>query len=1859
MLSLLLFFVFAQANATDELLVNITCPPMANIECDESIDPSALGFAVTDSGGSSCEVSITYSDISTQGTAFCPQYQYFITRTWVATSDCEGTISCDQLIYVMDNTAPSIIAPDNTTMECDENPDPMANPALGVATTGGDNCATNDDVAISFMDASDQMFNGCDAFNFTITRTWIAQDICGNSSTAIQLITVEDTTPPLITCPSNINVSCNENTDPGALGIATATDNCDPFIQATFVDLISGSTVGCAQSTITRTWTAEDDCGNTSTCVQIISISDTSAPTLICPPNSVAVLTCNESLPAAATSAADLIAMGGLVNDNCSALEDLAVYSTISTNSGNFCPGNGYTVVRTYTVIDECGNASTCDQTFVYADSNTGPVITFVAPNCTKYCESLIDPQPTDIEYTTDCNLGATVTISGPVVTGVPNCSNATYYYTYTVTDDCGRSASVERIMFVQNEGPEVSCPAFNLILNCGDPNNDAYIQTHLDLATATSSCEMDVTISNNYSPLTNLFCATPNVITISAVDACGRSANCETTITILDDTAPVITAVPPSICDETECNDDSDYWFNHWIEYMENGLVAEDACGDVTWTTIPAVPVLNEICDANGSATTIVVWVATDDCGNSTTVSEDFVVNNEFSASFNNVPADQTISCEDTPVFGPAPTVVHACQTTVTSEDTTDDSNPCSITVTRTWTATDACGGLTTSAAQTITRVDDSAPVISGGSDMTAECDGDGNEDELQNWLSVNAGATAADLCNGEIWTNDFDDSNWVNTPDCSGGVLAYIDVVFTATDNCGNANSTTFRFNIADTTAPNFTFVPAGYSVECVEDAVFETATASDICASVSITSSDANSGTDCSGSVTRTWTATDACGNTTTASASITYSDTQVPVASNVPADMTISCEGTPVFGADPSWSDNCDDNLTISSSDSTTLGSCANEYVITRTWLAEDACGNTATAAQSITVEDNTAPVFTFVSGDGLVDCIDFVMFQDATAVDNCGAVTITSSDSNTGNDCAGAITRTWIATDACGNTVSASATITYIDDVSPIFTFVPVNAFVECADDVIFAEAVAADLCSAVSLTSNDVMTGDNCVGSVIRTWTATDECGNSATAATTIEYADFQAPIVSDVPASVTISCGENLDFGPAPTFTDNCTDVVTVTFVDIETPGDCSTGGFVYTMERIWTGLDDCGFSATANQTITVIDTGAPVFTYVPAVVDLDCDDDLTPEAPQASDDCGAVTVEITSEEVSGELCDNGYAHHYTWTATDVCGNTATVVTTVWVDPDTEGPVFTYIPAVADLDCDDDLTPESPQASDNCGGVTVEMTNEDISGDLCDNGYAIHYTWTATDDCGNTATAETSIWIDPDNEAPVFTFVPAGDYGDCDNFPPVFGEPVVEDACGSVTVSFIDEAIGNPNGCDDGENFDYRRVWTATDACGNTATAKQTFWILVEAPPAAANLMGFIRTETNDAIESVEVMLDGSVGISDLYLTEDDGMYAFGNLALDHNYSVTPSLNEAPLNGVSSFDMILIAKHLVGIQDLDSPYKMIAADINNSGSITTLDLVELRKLILYVDTEFQNNNSWRFVDANFVFPNVANPFASVFPDLVSINGLLEDAQHDFVGVKIGDVNNSAISNNLLGGDGRNFEGALVFDLKDQILEAGESYEVSFRSTEFLEVMGYQYTLKFDQSALAFESIVPGALGDMSEQNFGLSLLDEGVLTTSWTPNQAVSMLEGVDLFSIRFTAKTAGRLSDLIGVSSSYTKAEAYVRKSGGAIDLNEVNLRFESEDVLNDHFELYQNQPNPFHNKTTIGFNLPEASTAVLTIYDVNGSTIQEISGSYEAGYNEEIIDLAKEGNSGIYYYRLVTSKRHLTKKMILIRL
>ena len=150
----------------------------------------------------------------------------------------------------------------------------------------------------------------------------------------------------------------------------------------------------------------------------------------------------------------------------------------------------------------------------------------------------------------------------------------------------------------------------------------------------------------------------------------------------------------------------------------------------------------------------------------------------------------------------------------------------------------------------------------------------------------------------------------------------------------------------------------------------------------------------------SVTRTWTATDDCGNTSTASQTINVQDITAPVIAALPAPTTIDCPATPSF-AQAVATDTCDQSVTLTFKDVTTPGSCPGNYSVTRTWTATDDCGNASTASQTITVQDITAPVIAALPEPTTIDCPATPSFAQATATDTCDpSVTLTFKDVTT-------------------------------------------------------------------------------------------------------------------------------------------------------------------------------------------------------------------------------------------------------------------------------------------------------------------------------------------------------------------------------------------------------------------------------------------------------------------------------------------------------------------------------------------------------------------------------------------------------------------------------------------------------------------------------------------------------------------------------------------------------------------------------------------------------------------------------------------------------------------------------------------
>jgi hypothetical protein len=405
------------------------------------------------------------------------------------------------------------------------------------------------------------------------------------------------------------------------------------------------------------------------------------------------------------------------------------------------------------------------------------------------------------------------------------------------------------------------------------------------------------------------------------------------------------------------------------------------------------------------------------------------------------------------------------------------------------------------------------------------------------------------------------------------------------------------------------------------------------------------------------------------------------------------------------------------------------------------------------------------------------------------------------------------------------------------------------------------------------------------------------------------------------------------------------------------------------------------------------------------------------------------------------------------------------------------------------------------------------------------------------------------------------------------------------------------------------------------------------------------ANIAGTISTEGSANLQGAIVTLSGSA--SQNATTAANGGYSFVSLAKGRDFTVTPQLDKNHLNGVSTFDLVLIQKHILNVQALNSPYKMIAADVNNSKSITTLDLIALRKLILNIDQTFQNNTSWRFVDATYKFPTATNPWAAAFPEVVNVNNLTTNIAAGFIAVKVGDVNASATVSAATAAEVRT-AGTLDINAAEAALKAGQEYSVEFNAADLKNVQGYQFALNLDKSKVELVDIVYGVA---KAENFGV-FTNEGIITTSWNQaGLATATAKQGALFTLVLRAKADAQLSNALSLNR-VVSAEAYNSNN----DQLNVALKFNGAEVATG-FELKQNTPNPFNGETLINFNLPKATAATLTISDVTGRILKSVRANYAKGMNQVILKASDLNASGVLYYTLEADDFTATKKMIIV--
>lgn len=390
----------------------------------------------------------------------------------------------------------------------------------------------------------------------------------------------------------------------------------------------------------------------------------------------------------------------------------------------------------------------------------------------------------------------------------------------------------------------------------------------------------------------------------------------------------------------------------------------------------------------------------------------------------------------------------------------------------------------------------------------------------------------------------------------------------------------------------------------------------------------------------------------------------------------------------------------------------------------------------------------------------------------------------------------------------------------------------------------------------------------------------------------------------------------------------------------------------------------------------------------------------------------------------------------------------------------------------------------------------------------------------------------------------------------------------------------------------------------------------------------------GYVLTESGNPMAGIEVYAttDGQqISIT----TEDDGYYRFDGLAEGADYAIRPFYNDNPINGLSTFDISLVSDYLTQEQEEPlSPYQLIAADANNSRAITILDLIEIREILLGIDDDFDNNTSWRFVPADYTFPDPTNPWAERFPEEAMVTGLTGTRSADFVAIKVGDVNNSATPIGSLlpsngGTSGRAHE-ALTLELRPEksgawsLLAAGE-----------IPLSGIQFSL-----ALPAGAKIVGGIAQ------GYWLVDRNdVLHLSYVPENGRPLLSGEPLLQLQLPDDASPAFAD---ERLARLTPEAYLpggRVSG--LQLAVTARRFDAQLSV---------APNPISAASALSFEWPGREHLRLQVIDASGRIVSErmvsaITGRNLLSLRAEEIDL----RGGVYFVRLAGQGREAAVRVI----
>ena len=1073
--------------------------------------------------------------------------------------------------------------------------------------------------------------------------------------------------------------------------------------------------------------------------------------------------------------------------------------------------------------------------------------------------------------------------------------------------------------------------------------------------------------------------------------------------------------------------------------------------------------------------------------------------------------------------------------------------------------------------------------------------------------------------------------------------------------------------------------------------------------------------HNGLEIGGRITRSWTALDNFGNVGTCTQSIYLLKENVnnivfpqhrddvngpPVSCTQGAIDDPAQTGEPMINGQPVRNgDAC--KLFINFQDQRVDVCPPASYRVIRRWEITDVCTQEVRVGiQNLLVVDRDPPVITcpdsFAVTSNVTTCGATVFLRQATATDSCSSFTIQPSwEFGTGygpfSDVpVGVHEVTYTATDQCGNFSTCTAKVAVIDNIQPVAIckdelHVALNNQGIATINASVFDGGSRDNCTITRWEANrDTLFQENLsftcedVGDTIRVRLRVyDAAGLSSECSMDVLVTDETRPVFTNCPADITLNCAQdytNTAITGIATAVDIC-GIQEVYYEDAENITACNIGRVI----RTWIAVDSTGNRTTCQQLITIEDNTPLSVVLPPDYETNDCGADISPavtgEPTVSGADCESILVSHTDEVflLGDSACMKILR---TWTVLDWCtfdpndslnssrvSGVQLIKVTDLAAPDITDCVPDITVEITEDACEARVDVADLVATDCNPNLTITNTSiyADANGANASGTYPIGVhtvRFVVSDGCGNTNNCEMTVTV-------------------VDRFEPTpvckYDISIPLSANGTVTVPPNLILAGSYDNCSTEENliFEIRPDYftcadtgrqtinlIVTDENGNSAFC--TTEIVIQdnngtcsstAPKTAIG--GRIFTENGEGMEEVPVQITG--GIEQMGYTDAAGSYLFENLSRQSTYTVRPMTNDDYREGLTTFDLLLIRKHILGITPLNSPYKLLAADVNNSGAISAFDMVVMRQVILDVKHEFPNNTSWRYIDASYDFPDPRNPFMEAVPEFRDYKELLiNDLERDFIGVKVGDVNNSASPTAMAAG-GRSKQNTLRLAVEDIVMKAGNEYRIPVTGKELQAIQGYQFTIDFNSELLQFKEVISGEPISMSQNNFGLNKTTKGKLTTSWENVGDIRTNKETVLFTLVFEAKETVELSEALTINSSVTPAEAYDEKE----ELLDVNLHF-STNKLDKNVRLFQNRPNPFRDQTMISFNLPVSTEGAISIFDINGKLLKTYYGKYAQGYNQVAIDLSEiHTQTGVLYYQLTTPvTKRLSEKMVLIR-